>query len=401
MAGMEIASWATCFFLILYAIADRFNKKRNLEIHTLGVELPLLGFIFIVVLGLRINAPQSDFITDLGMLRNLILLFVFAYAFQVIKNLNRLTTILWVFATVIAVYGIWQHFTGIDLWRQSHRALMEVPWGGGGAYSTVGFFSHHLTYGHSYMMILCLPWAALLLARSRTPWWQIALFVISFSLILVSLIFTYGRGVWIAVIATLPIMAFFSSRKLFFTTLIIVALAGGAVLKFNPLLRERTMSIFAENVASNEDRKHLWEANIEMFHDHPWIGVGYHENEPLSETYFKKLGIENGMAGHAHSNYVQALSTTGILGFSFYMIFILAFVLMTARLFSTIPATHYWHRVFALTALGAQLSFHIGGLTQWNFGDSEVQHQFIFWLAIVAYMNQQYYGHIVPDDHSL
>ena len=74
---------------------------------------------------------------------------------------------------------------------------------------------------------------------------------------------------------------------------------------------------------------------------------------------------------------------------------------MTARLYSTIPSTHYWHRVFALSALGAQLAFHIGGLTQWNFGDAEVQHQFIFWLAIVAYMTQQYYVHIVPDDHSL
>src|SRR6202044_1784448 len=105
--------------------------------------------------------PEGDFVFALGSIRNLLLLFVFAYALQVMKNLNRVFEIFLICATVIAAYGIWQHFTGIDLWRQTHRALVEVPWGGGGVYATVGFFSHHLTYGHSYMMILCVPWAAL------------------------------------------------------------------------------------------------------------------------------------------------------------------------------------------------------------------------------------------------
>lgn len=400
MAAMEITSWTVVLLLILYVVAGRLGHKPGIEFHTIGAEFPLLIFIFVVILGLRLNAPESDFVFALGSLRNLVLLFTFTYALQLNKNLNRLFMIMIVCATIVSAYAIWQHFTGIDLWRQTHRALVPVPWGDQSSFQSVGFFSHHLTYGHSYMMILCLPTAALLLGR-RMKWWQTLLCLISFSLLLTSLIFTYGRGVWIAIGVALPIMAFFASRKLFVAAVLLLAVAGGVLYKINPTIRERAASVFAENYTSNEERKKLWQANMEMFHDHPWIGVGYRQNEPLSEIYFKKLEIQDGMSGHAHSNYVELLATTGFIGFSCYMIFILAFVLITARLFASIPTTHFWHRVFALAALGAQIAFHVGGLTQWNFGDAEVQHQFLFWLAIVAYMSQRYYAHIVPDDHSI
>ncbi|MDZ4676793.1 MAG: O-antigen ligase family protein [Oligoflexia bacterium] len=400
MAGMEITAWMIALLFILYTIVDRISKNKHLEFHTIGIELPLLIFIIVVICGLKINAPEGDFWFALGSLRNLVLLVMFTYSLQLVRNLNRVFAILVGCASLIAIYGIWQHFSGIDLWRLSQRALVQVNWGDQSVYSTVGFFSHHLTYGHSFMMILCLPWAALLLSR-RNRWWQIALFIVSFLLIFTSIIFTYGRGAWIALLVCLPMMAFFASRKLFFITVTLLAISGGGLLKFDSNFRERALSVFAQNYNSNEERKQVWQANMAMFHDHPWIGVGYRQNEPLTNTYYKKLGIPEGLAGHAHSNYVELLSTTGILGFSCYMLFILAFVLMTARLFSTIPTTHYWHRVFALSALGAQLAFHVGGLTQWNFGDAEVQHQFIFWLAVVAYMSQRYYAHIVPDDQSL
>ena len=95
------------------------------------------------------------------------------------------------------------------------------------------------------------------------------------------------------------------------------------------------------------------------------------------------------------------LSTTGIIGFSCYMFFILAFLLMTHRLWTEVPRSHYWHRVFVLGALGAQVAVHAGGLTQWNFGDPEVNHLFVFILAVVAYMNERYLRGIVPDDYAL
>lgn len=400
IAGMEITAWTTAFFVIIYWLIDRASKTPTLEVHTIGVELPLILMIGVVAASLKFNAPQADFWPTLGSIRNILLLFFMAYALQIVKNLNRIMLVLVVCAVLISMYAIWQHFTGIDLWRQSDRALTRVHWGAADVFASVGFFSHHLTFAHSFMMILCVPWAAFILAKRASVWMRMA-YLLAFLIILTALVFSYARGVWIAVLVALPVMSLFAGRKLFFSTLGILVLSCTLLYNFNTYFRERAQTIFQENYFSNEDRRKLWQINVEMFHEHPWLGVGYQQNENLSVEYYKKLGIENGMSGHAHSNYIEWLATTGLLGFVSYMLFILAFILMTARLFSMIPATHYWHRVFALAAMGAQLSFHVGGLSQWNFGDAEVQHQFIFWLALVGYMSHRYYVHIVPDDHSL
>lgn len=308
MAAMEIAGWGTFLFFVLYLIIDRMSPKKDLEIHTLGIELPLICFVIVAICGLRINAPDSDLVFAIGSLRNLILLFAFTYSLQVVKNLNRIFLLMLFAATAISGYAIWQHFSGIDLWRHSNRALQEIP-GVAGAFASVGFFGHHLTYGHSYMMFLCVPWAALLLAR-RVPWWQMMGFVLSFGLILTSLIFAYGRGVWIAILVALPLMAFFASRKLFVSALALLLIVGGITMKTSTVFRDRALSVFSETDASNEERKQLWHINFEMFHDHPWIGVGYKQNEPLSQEYYKKLGIVDGISGNAHSNYVELLATT-------------------------------------------------------------------------------------------
>ncbi len=406
MSGMEITSWGLFLFLTIFVVIDRFNEKPVLEFHTLGIEIPLVLFIIIVIAGLKINAPDGDFWFALGSLRNFILLFAFTYALQIVRNLNRLFGLLLVCATIVAIYGLWQHYSGIDILnvlniRKDQSALVKVPWSTESVYSVIGLFSHHLTFGHSFAMILCFPWAALLLMNRRVSWFQALFFLVSFCVILTAVIFTYGRGVWIALIVSLPLMAFFTNKKLFLSTVAILAVATGILYRTDSVIRERILTVFADSYVSNEDRRKLWQINMEMFHEHPWIGVGYKQNEPLSQPYYEKMKIENGMSGHAHSNYVELLATTGILGFACYMLIIMSFVLTTFRLYTMVPNTHYWHKVFVLAALGAQITFHVGGLTQWNFGDAEVQHQFLFWLAVISYMTHKYYSSIVSDDYNL
>jgi hypothetical protein len=70
--------------------------------------------------------------------------------------------------------------------------------------------------------------------------------------------------------------------------------------------------------------------------------------------------------------------------------FIAFFLLKTVRLFKALPAFASTWKVLTLGAFGAQIVFHVGGLTQFNFGDSKVQHQFLFWIACVAYMSYQF-----------
>lgn len=399
MAGMELSAFGITIIFALYVFFDFMSPKRTLQWHTLGAEFPVLGLLVVIAVGLLVKAPES-FSTSFGSLRNLLFLFIVTYALQVVKNLNKLIIMIVSLAVVVSIYAIWQHFTGQDLWRNATLFSMPNPNGITGIYQSIGFFSHHLTYSHSYMMIACFPLAAFLLS-TKSSWWLRVLFLIAGAIILFSIIATYARGSWLALAAALPIMALFVSRKKLLIVLLLFFTVIGVTFKVSPHLKARAMTIFDVSNADNGARRALWSANMQMFNENPWLGVGYKQNEALTPKYFEQMGIGSDFYGHAHSNYLELLATTGILGFAFYMLFILAFVLMTARLYSSIPKTHTWHKVFVLAILGAQIAFHVGGLTQWNFGDGEVQHQFFFWLAVMSYMSHRYYAHIVPDDRSL
>jgi O-antigen ligase len=399
MSGMEIFGWATALFTILYILAS-FADRKMPDIFILGCELPLFGLLTVALLGLYMNAPDADMLFAMGRLRWILLLYFLSYAFAAYSNLNRILNVLMILGTLVACYAIFQHFTGIDFIRGDNRAVTLAPFRDADVYQGTAFMSHHLTYGYAMAQIICFPVAALLLSRRRSTLFKVGL---SFSILVIglSILWTYGRGVWIATGASFFVIAAYVSKRHLVTILVLVGIIGGVLYTANPGFQERFASIWASNYTSNEDRRDLWKANIAMFQEHPWIGVGYGQNEEVLGEYYKKLGIQNTFGGHAHNNYLQMLSTTGLLGFLCYMFFILSFLLMSHRLWTEIPRTHYWHRVIILGALGAQIAMHTGGVTQWNFGDAEVNHLFIFVLAMVAYVSEHYSRGIVPDDHAL
>jgi len=404
MSGMEILSWSIVFFLLITMIFDVINGTKVVQIHTIGIEVPLFFFVLVVYFGLKINAPDTDFAFNFGNIRNWALVYFLCYALQINARLNRLFYTLMTVATLVSIYGIYQHFTGFDakvVFLHKEPVLAPAPgFPNADHFSVIGFFGHHLTFAHTFAMIVTIPWAALLLGN-RLGFFHKLILGLVWGTILTAIILTFGRGAWIALAITFPLMALFVSRKAFFGVVLAILIAGFAVWKGSPAIGYRMGTITDSKYFSNADRKDLWAINMEMFYDHPWIGVGYRVNEDLCASYKKKLQIENDFCGHAHSNYIQMLSTTGILGTACYMLIMIGFILLTMRLYSSIPSTHYWHRVFMLAGIGSQLAFHIGGLTQWNFGTAPNNHVLMFWFAVIAYVNEKYHRGIVPDDRAI
>ncbi|MGZ6480380.1 MAG: O-antigen ligase family protein, partial [Bdellovibrionales bacterium] len=91
--------------------------------------------------------------------------------------------------------------------------------------------------------------------------------------------------------------------------------------------------------------------------------------------YFARLGIDQEFVSHAHNNLLQFLGGTGIFGFISYCAVIFIFLRKA------------W-RIRKVTAWGwslflAQLYMQLGGLTEANFIDGEVNHMLIFTWAIL------------------
>ncbi len=382
VSGMEIFGWGIVLFFFIFKWAGGPAK-----LYKTGLELPIFGFILAVFLSLVANGvPINNFVYDMGRVRNFVLLLTFSYSFQVIPKLRRLLIIFVVSSTLVGIYAIWQHFSGTEiLWR---GRFLDAISEGAKRYASNGFFGLSIYFAHSATMWTTVPWAALLLSsKGRGPREKI-LFAMALAINFAAVICTFKRGAWLSLLVALPLMSFYVQKK--WITRSIFGVLGVFLILFcvSDNIRLRALSTFDNTSFSNGQRLNLWAANIQMFKEHPLLGVGFIENEPLSKIYYEKLNIPNGLIGHAHNNFLGILSSTGLVGFFFFLWFIAAAMIAAHKTYLELPHEKYWARVIVLSSIGAQWVFHIGGLTQWTFGVWSNQHFYFTWIALTIFLRQ-------------
>jgi O-antigen ligase len=271
----------------------------------------------------------------------------------------------WISAfVVLSVLGIAQYFTG---WPRP-RFIPTDP----EHFHVTLFLGHHL----SVASILIFPFFALLdCGWAMTGWGKIWRYV-AITLGFVALMLTYSRTLWVA----LPIgmvlwfalhVGRFGKKALFATVL--VALVGGALLFQLPSVHERIMV-----PGAIRERADLWEANLSFFKSRPWTGVGLKHNEELSGYYLMdKYKTDSVFQGHAHNNFLDVLSSLGIVGAGAFLAWWIFLISLVVRGRSRDDG------FFAKGLLAAFLVYHVNGLTQVNFWEAKVQHQLMWVVAWV------------------
>jgi O-antigen ligase len=265
-------------------------------------------------------------------------------------------------------------------------AVTKVYFESGSAYRARGMWGHPVTFGHSMALSLMML-LGFSIAMPKSKWKYIAW--ASTLACGLALLWSYTRGAWIGVAAAVFMMSLYLGRKVAIASILsgVILVGGGATI--SEKFRDRLTSIVSMTNQSNTERLDVWRANIAMFKDNPILGVGYGVNEEIIGDYYTKLGITQEFGGHAHNNYLQFLSGTGLLGFAAYTAFSLIFLWMSHRLLRTLPKDAHWQRAIAIGALGAQVALHVGGLTECNFKDAEVNHQYMLILALLMVVWRQ------------
>ena len=399
------------FLTLIYVLLDRLGEKKELPLFYVGGDLWLLILLACVALGLLINASDMSFWSHFKQTYWVLWLYLFTYAFYLFPGIKRFFHTLTFFALLLSIYGILQYLTGIDfaydsglrkmpsIYQEVSRLYGYVLPASENVYQIIGFFENHIIYGYLLSMILCFPMAGLFLLKDIDFKYRLFLIIVS-ALISLNLLWTYNKGVWIATLVGLLFMSGFVSRKLFIKTIFLITIVFAGFYYFDRPFQKNAPLILSDQ-QNYQTRMDIWKANIDMFLDHPWLGIGLEQNQVHILRYYQKLDIDNWEVSHAHNTYISWLSTTGVFGLTAYMLFILTFLLITARMWIEIPATNIWHRVFVLALLGIQISMHVGGLTEWTFGYVTTQSFFIFSLAMVSYMYRKYNEASVFDDHCL
>lgn len=388
IAGIEATSWSIALILFLYSLVERLKFKRKTFID-IEYGWTLWGFWAVVFFGALLidGIDPSDKIFMIGDLRWILLLYVWStlfYQFQ--SRQERAFSILMSILVVGAVYGIVQFPTGIDIFRGISRDpdLSDRFW------RSKGFFSNTMTFSYSYGMWFCLLLTSSLLGLGKTRWQRIAIWAATF-VVGSSLILTFTRGLWIALVAASGILFFRLNKTWFYRFLAgLILCASLSYITILPV-RNRIDSIFSTTNVSNSHRLNIWRANWEMFKEHPLLGVGYRQNSRKIESYYKKLEIENGFIGHAHNNILQVLAGTGLLGFIFWSLFNISALISAFRLQQIVKKYgSTWDKVVAYGGFSALCLLHIGGITESNFFDGEVNHSMVVICALIFSLSYQF-----------
>jgi len=160
---------------------------------------------------------------------------------------------------------------------------------------------------------------------------------------------TFARGAWLAFLVALP---FFFVRKK--PTLFVLSIAAVVVLAVGAYKSGKVVV----RPGSDVERISQWKAAIAGFEERPVFGVGYLNFEKISVSLKKKYNIEAVyFGGHAHSNYLEMLASTGLVGFVCFMLWQISWFIEMLR------------RGDLIGRIGVPfiVVFVVGGLTQATF----------------------------------
>jgi len=233
------------------------------------------------------------------------------------------------------------------------------------------FFSHHLTLAGAASV------AGFFLAGQvvygEHPKWRRALLGAGAAACAAALLFSQGRGYYLAALPAVFLLAWGRGPKKALAGALAVLLLGAALFAVGPSsLRQRALSIFDPSNASNAERVCLWRAALDQARERPLVGWGpgtYKAASPPYRAPYAHLvqhpGCPPGFQTdvHAHNLYLMVLLETGAIG-------LLLFLTLVGALFIGL-----WRQSDLALRYGvaaALACFLVGGLFEFNGGDAEV-----------------------------
>jgi O-antigen ligase len=181
---------------------------------------------------------------------------------------------------------------------------------------------------------------------------------------------TYTRGAWIGLGAGAAALLPLTRRGR-------LALLAGLVLL--PVLflagprdlSHRFRSMFDPDEAGIKERVYMWRSGAAMWRERPLLGWGpggvkrEYSRYALPEAFKKRTG-------HVHNTPLQILVERGVLGLAAWLAIWIAFYRRAIGLLRALDPSRTRARALVAGSIAAVTGFLVAGLSEYNFGDSEV-----------------------------
>jgi putative inorganic carbon (hco3(-)) transporter len=210
-----------------------------------------------------------------------------------------------------------------------------------------------------------------LVMLAKIVWSRRLILIVPLSIVLLALLLSYTRSVWIGgIIGVVWILSRWRPRLV--AALVPLVLVGLLALPLS--LFGRVVSTFDPEQTSNLDRLRMVQAGAEIVRDHPLFGVG---TGTIKEVYplYRLPDAPRFRIPHLHNNIAQLWAERGVVPVAAYLLLL------------GVVCRELWSRRKDAPAesdggVAATIALAVAGLFEYNFGDGEV---LMVWLSLLAF----------------
>ena len=364
ITGAQVAvSFALLFWVLRVLAMKRLHLVRT------PLNIPIAAFLAVAALGVITAVDFKHSLKGYMTLGWMSIFFLTANNVKDVTRFRKLIRLLILITTIAGAYGIFQHLTRIDFFgniKYLNLAFARSP----------GFFNSPMTFGNYVLLLLPVVIGMSSYARLGKERWVL---LASGLIILAAIIFTYTRGVWLGLIGGLVLMAILRSKKMLLFVLIGSIVCSMSVVVFpSSRLARRVMETF-KSARPVGDRICFLEGGLKIIRDYPITGVGW---EGFRKVYPRYRPVEARESGcNAHNNFIDVTVDGGLLGLGMFLWLLVTIYKVGFHIFKELEEGYF--KGIAWGFLGSFTAFLIAGLSQYNFGDSEVVMLFYFLLGMV------------------
>ncbi len=291
-------------------------------------------------------------------------------------RIRKLISVLITVSCLVGLYAIWQHYSGMDLYR--HKLLEPKD----GVFISLGLFDHHLTFGGYYMLVFLLA-VVITLSYKRQGIRRI-LDLISPVILGLSLLFSYARSAWLGAVTGMLSFGFLRGKKfaLFFTLGVIVLCLAVFVIEPTSWQRIKEISLSKDKIESTRIR--LWQTSWNMIKDKPIWGIGLGNFSQLFNQYKVEGKYDN--YSHPHNDFLNVAVNSGLLGLLAYLYLWAVFLYTSIKAVLRNKKAGFLYSV-QLGGIVSMVAFLFASLFQCYYTDAEVNMLVMFILGITTVAN--------------
>jgi O-antigen ligase len=275
------------------------------------------------------------------------------------ERATRLTQVLIAAGTLMALYGLGQ-------------SVLR-----GAVFRIHGTMSIYMTFAGLLVLVTIMALAQIVFqTQRRLLWWYLPAVL----LLTAAVLMTQTRNAWLGLLAGSAVVFGLRKRVLLLLlplgTLVAFLLAPGAV-------KERVRSMVDPRDVTAQHRLYVWHNALQLWRSHPLTGVGM-RNIPRATLEFHSPDDARAVIRlqHLHNNLLQVAVERGGIGLACWLAIWGGYVYYAWPLYRRLPPHDCRAKALVVGSMASVVGFHVAGMFENNFGDSEVVTLVFFLMAL-------------------